>query len=123
MDRLFNPSIGGDVGKNSRMRREAETVEVMIRQYCQTKHEQTRDLCPECNELLLYALKRLKHCPFQERKTTCGNCGVHCYKPGMRDKIRQIMRYVGPRMLLRKPLLSLRHAADGLRKKPLQKKE
>jgi len=111
------------VGKHSRMRREAETVEVMIRRYCRDKHEQSGDLCPDCSELLQYAHKRLKRCPFQEGKTTCGNCGVHCYKPEMRDKIRKIMRYVGPRMLLSKPILSLRHAIDGLRKKPVQKKQ
>ena len=105
------------------MRREAKTVEVMIHRYCHDRHGRSGELCPECSELLQYAHKRLKHCPFQERKTTCGNCRVHCYKPEMRDKIREVMRYVGPRMLVSRPILSLRHAIDGLRKKPLAKKE
>lgn len=111
------------MAKNSRMRREAGTVEVMIRRYCRDQHGHDRDLCPDCSELLAYAHKRLQLCPFQERKTTCGNCRVHCYKPLMREKIRRIMRHVGPRMILSNPVLGLRHAIDGLRKNPLKKKQ
>lgn len=79
-------------------------------------------LCDECRELLDYAFLRLSKCPFQENKTTCGKCPVHCYKPGMRRKIQEVMRYVGPRMILTNPVLSIRHALDGLRKEPGPKK-
>jgi hypothetical protein len=106
-----------------RMQREAETVEVMIRRYCRDNHHSEDHLCEECEELLAYAFKRLSMCPFQENKTTCGKCPVHCYKPGMRKKIQDVMRYVGPRMLLTNPLMSLQHALDGLRKEPLGKKK
>ena len=102
-----------------RMAREARTVEVMIRRYCREKHHATGRLCEECHTLLEYSMKRLAHCPFQENKTTCGKCPVHCYKPDMREKIRKVMRYVGPRMILSNPILSLQHSFDGLRKKPL----
>ena len=100
------------------MRREAKTVEVMIRRYCHDKHGKDTTLCPECNQLLAYANKRLQHCPFQEGKTTCGKCKVHCYKPVMREKICKIMRHVGPRMLLTNPVMGIQHAFDSLRKKP-----
>jgi len=102
-----------------RMRREVRTVEVMIRRYCRDKHNSLAELCPECRELLNYARKRLSLCPFQENKTTCGKCPVHCYKPAMRSKIQQVMRYVGPRMVWSNPVLSLQHCLDGLRKEPL----
>lgn len=115
-------SIRGDVIKNPRMQREAKTVEVMIRRYCRDKHGQANGLCPACTDLLEYSLKRLRHCPFQEGKTTCGNCRVHCYQPKMREKIRKVMRYVGPRMLLTNPILGLRHVIDGVRKEPVRKK-
>ena len=101
------------------MQREAETISVMIHKYCRAKHSGTGALCIECQELLDYARKRLAHCPFQENKTTCGKCPIHCYKPAMRSRIRDVMRYVGPRMMLTNPLLSLQHALDGLRKEPL----
>lgn len=106
-----------------RMQREEATVTMMIHRYCRDKHTGTNELCSECQELLEYARKRLKHCPFQENKTTCGNCKVHCYKPGMRDKIKDVMRYVGPRMILSNPIMALQHVIDGLRKEPLRKKE
>jgi hypothetical protein len=36
----------------------------------------------------------------------------------MREKIRNIMGYSGPRMAYRHPLLALLHFFDGFRKKP-----
>jgi hypothetical protein len=36
----------------------------------------------------------------------------------MREKIRQIMRHVGPRMLLTNPIMGISHAIDSLRKEP-----
>ena len=105
-----------------RIKREAETIAAMIRIYCRD-HHQSSGLCSECRDLLKYAHKRLEHCPFQEGKTTCGKCPVHCYKPAMREKIRRVMHYVGPRMLLRHPLMALRHTLDGRRKTPIKKKK
>lgn len=101
-----------------RIRREKKTVEVMIRIYCH-KHKHPRDegeLCTECSELLEYAHKRLDRCPFQEKKTTCAKCPVHCYEPSMKTKIRTVMRYSGPRMLTRHPVLAFHHIIDGFKK-------
>ncbi len=104
-----------------RISREAATIAAMIAIYCRDHHQTDKQLCPECRALLEYAKKRLRHCPFQEKKTTCGKCPVHCYQPAMREKIRRVMRYVGPRMVLRHPLMALRHSMDGLRKTPVKK--
>ena len=105
------------------MQREARTVEVMIRHFCRDKHGSGQEgLCDQCRKLLDYAFLRLKHCPFQEGKTTCGKCPIHCYKPGMRQKIQEVMRYVGPRMMLTNPLIALGHALDGLRRKPVKRR-
>jgi len=101
-----------------RMRRERQTIHAMIRLYCRHHHAPQADLCPECQELQDYALARLERCPFQEGKTTCARCPVHCYQAAMRQRVRTVMRYAGPRMLLRHPLLAAAHLIDGLRKKP-----
>lgn len=98
------------------MRREARTVEVMILCYCRDHHKPTTVPCAECRELLTYSLKRLDHCPFQEGKTTCSKCPIHCYAPGKGEQIKTVMRYSGPRMLLSHPILALLHILDGLRK-------
>jgi hypothetical protein len=102
--------------KNRRMTRERKTVEAMINIYCHGKHGTRGGLCAECEEVLDYANKRLEKCLFQEGKTTCGNCGIHCYKPAMKEKIRGVMQYAGPRMMSRHPILALFHFIDGFKK-------
>ena len=97
------------------MQREARTVEVMIRLFCRDRHQAHGVLCRDCQELLAYAHRRLHLCPFQEHKTTCGKCPVHCYTTLNRNKIKEVMRYAGPRMLLSHPILALAHLLDGLR--------
>lgn len=54
-------------------------------------------------------------CPFMETKTFCSNCKVHCYKPDMREKIRAVMRFSGPRMMLYHPVMALRHVMESRR--------
>ncbi len=100
------------------MAREVATVEVMIQKYCREQHHSDGSLCKECLELLTYVGKRLGNCPFQENKTTCGKCPIHCYKPAMREKIREVMRTIGPKMILNHPLMGIMHLVDGLRRKP-----
>ena len=92
-------------------KKEQEAVEQMIQLYCRGNHRQPAKgvLCWECQELLEYAKARSAQCPFMEKKTFCSNCKVHCYKPEMRENIRRVMRYSGPRMLLHRPGLALWH--------------
>ncbi len=97
-----------------RLVREARTIEAMIHIYCAKKHDCTERLCPDCSELLEYAYARLDRCPFQENKSTCAICKVHCYKPDMRERIREVMIFSGPRMVLRHPYLAFMHLfVDG----------
>ena len=99
------------------MDREARTIRVMISLYC--RHHHGGKPCPDCIELAEYALERLQKCPFQEGKTICVKCPVHCYQPVMREKIRSVMRYAGPRMTYRHPVLALFHFIDRRRKEPI----
>ena len=103
--------------EHPRITREKKTIEAMVHIYCKAKHETHGELCPECTEFIAYAHMRLDRCPFQENKSTCGKCLVHCYQPVMREKVKKTMRYSGPRMLLHHPGLALHHVWDG-RKKP-----
>jgi hypothetical protein len=105
---------------NTRMEREARTVTAMLRLYCRHQHHTATSLCPDCQSLQEYALLRLKKCLFQEGKTTCARCPVHCYTPDRREEIRQVMRFAGPRMLLAHPWLAFLHLFDSLRKEPIK---
>ena len=90
----------------------------MIEVYCAGQHGTQQGLCPECETLQAYAAQRLEHCPFGEKKGTCARCPIHCYKEEMRRKIRQVMRYAGPRMLYKHPILALWHLLDGFKRFP-----
>jgi hypothetical protein len=102
----------------ARLARERRTISVMIGMYCRAHHQPVSGLCPACAELEAYALLRIEKCPFGWRKPTCAKCPIHCYKPEMRERVRQVMRYAGPRMLLRHPLLAALHLLDGWRAPP-----
>jgi len=41
----------------------------------------------------------------------------------MRDRVRQVMRYAGPRMMLHHPILAILHRLDGRKRAPDVKKE
>jgi hypothetical protein len=101
-----------------RLASELKTIEAMVMLYCKSHHKPQAKLCPSCIDLVGYARKRLQHCPFQDNKPTCGKCTVHCYKPEMRETIRKVMRYAGPRMIYHHPVMALRHLLDGCRTPP-----
>lgn len=101
---------------------EQQVVKLMIELYCKNNHRDEGKcgdgtLCSDCRELLDYAILRSEKCPFMENKTFCSNCTVHCYKPAMREKIRQVMRYSGPRMIFHHPLLAIGHLIEDKKEK------
>lgn len=108
--RLHN-IINTRLAMRNRLAEEMNAVEMMIRLYCHRK-EGNATLCPSCSELLAYAHKRLEHCRFGSTKHTCRKCPVHCYNPVMRERIRTIMRWAGPRMLLYHPIVAVRHMVN-----------
>lgn len=91
------------------MKHEVRTIRAMIQLYCRDHHGSAKGLCPDCADLLSYAEQRIAKCPFGIRKPVCNQCTVHCYKPAMREQVQMVMRYAGPRMPLRHPMLALRH--------------
>jgi hypothetical protein len=98
-----------------RLQRERRTVAAMIKLFCQAHHGDGKELCAACAELQRYCEARLSHCPFHADKPSCAQCTVHCYAPKQREQIRQVMRYAGPRMLGRHPLLAIGHLLDKRR--------
>ncbi|MBI5923747.1 MAG: nitrous oxide-stimulated promoter family protein [Betaproteobacteria bacterium] len=102
-----------------RRKRELRTIQVMIRMYCRRHHADSGvRLCHECAALFDYAMRRLELCVFGDAKPTCANCTVHCYSAEKREQIREIMKWAGPRMLFRYPLLAVFHLLDGRRPAP-----
>jgi hypothetical protein len=88
---------------------EKKTIGKMIEIYCREKHFSKKGICNECSELYEYAIARLTRCPFGEEKPVCSECKVHCYKPEMRERVKSVMRFSGPRMIFSHPILAIRH--------------
>jgi len=98
-----------------RLDRETRTIEVMIGIYCRGQGHGEAGLCPDCAALRDYAWKRVGACRFGALKPVCAKCPVHCYRPDLRERVRAVMRYAGPRMLFRHPALALLHMVDSAR--------
>jgi hypothetical protein len=107
-----------DARRHPRLARELATLAAMFRIYCRDVHAEDDGLCEGCAALLAYATRRLDRCVFGDDKPTCAKCTVHCYSPAMREQVRAMMRYAGPRVLWRHPVLALRHTIDGHRPAP-----
>jgi len=100
--------------------REKRVVGEMIALYCRGNHGMKKgSLCPDCAALLAYARERSDKCPYMEKKTFCSSCKTHCYRPEMREKIRTVMRYSGPRMMTVRPVMAIRHLIERSAEKRL----
>ena len=95
-------------GMGKRIEREKSVVDKMVRLYCRRKLGMKTPTA-EYIELIEYAHRRLDGCKFGEQKPACKRCPIHCYKPAMRDTMREIMRWSGPRMIIYDPIAALRH--------------
>ena len=95
--------------------REKKTIAAMIGMYCSAHHGSFAP-CDECSGLLSYACRKIDTCVLHDGKTTCNTCSVHCYSGVMRESVRKVMRFSGPRMLAVHPLLSVLHLLDRFRR-------
>ena len=106
-----------------KIQKETEVVTLMIGLYCKRKHHGSGGLCAVCSELLEYVKLRRSKCPWGDNKPFCSNCRIHCYQPQMRQRIKDVMRFSGPRMLLYHPVIAIRHLMETQRQKKKMKKE
>ena len=92
----------------NRIEREKHVVSRMITLYCRHRLK-AKDMPEEYKLLIDYAHRRLDHCKYGEHKTACKNCPIHCYAPRQRELMRDVMRWMGPRMIIYSPLEAIRH--------------
>ncbi len=51
-------------------------------------------LCQDCQKLFSHGMAKLLQCPY-EPKPMCKKCRTHCYAPGYRERMREVMRFSG----------------------------
>lgn len=110
------------LSSGERLERENQTIKAMIEIYCQKLHKNKNGFCSECQEVYDYASYRIRRCPHKDLKPACTKCEIHCFSQTMKEKIKQVMRFSGPRMLIYHPILSLFHYLDKLKEGSLKKK-
>jgi len=65
-------------------------------------------LCDDCRRLLSHGIVKLLLCPY-DPKPMCKKCATHCYAPGYREKVREVMRFSGIHLVKRGRLDLLFH--------------
>lgn len=95
---------------------ELRTIEVMTELYCQDHHNE--NTCEHCRQFVAYAEQKLDRCVYGQNKPACKHCPIHCYKPEQKHQAQQIMRYSGPKMLFKHPILAIKHLIKSSKKFP-----
>jgi len=109
---------GRDKGSVRALRRDLKTLATFIDVYCGHQHVhaekrrvtlKTHDveaiagksivLCDACRKLLVHAFVKRSNCPMNP-KPACKKCPNHCYHPSYRERIREVMRFSGRKLVL-----------------------
>jgi predicted amidophosphoribosyltransferase len=106
----------GDV-MAGKLEREKVTILKMVKIYCARFHKPDGELCAECQDLAEYAVECVMRCRYGEDKPACGLCPTNCFSGDSYTRIAAIMRYAGPRMLYKHPLLAFSHIYDAVRRR------
>ncbi|MGL5506375.1 MAG: nitrous oxide-stimulated promoter family protein, partial [Paraclostridium sp.] len=51
-------------------------------------------------------------CKFGNKKSFCSKCPIHCYKPDMKIKIKEVMKFSGPRLVIYSPVEFFKHILE-----------
>ena len=108
--------------ERKRLHREMKTIEIMVKLFCRKNHQNGSGLCRECSEVLDYTNLRIIKCPYKENKPACNTCTIHCFKNTFKEKVREIMAFSGPRMMIYHPVYAFLHILDKHRKATLKRK-
>lgn len=104
----------GIFGINHTVELEKRTITAMINLYCRGNHSPNSGLCDSCAALLDYSLEHTDHCQWRTKKPACSRCPIHCYQKEMREQIRTVMRFAGPRMVWHHPYLAFIHLLKSI---------
>jgi predicted amidophosphoribosyltransferase len=90
-----------------RIDRERHALTAQLHIYCRARHGAGQKLCSACADRQHYIAERMERCELRAAKPTCTTCAFRCYAPPQQVKLRAILRYAGPRLLRKHPLLAL----------------
>ncbi len=106
---------------NKHVEIEKSTIKKMIKIYCKAKHNPANEFCESCQKLVEYTDLKTDKCVFGDLKPACSSCPIHCYSKIYRDKIKEVMRFSGPRMLYISPRRTILHFLNVFHTKKMLK--
>ncbi len=105
-------------GSMSSTEKDRRTLQAIGRIYCQGNHaERGKDvagMCSECGAAIEQTLARAEACP-HGHEGNCQDCATPCQRGEAQERIKAIMRYAAPRMLVRHPLMTLEYLRKKVR--------
>lgn len=103
--------------------KEIVMLEYMVKLYSKKKLKED-ELSERCIQLLEYAKYRRSKCPHGENKPYCSCCEIRCYKSSEREFMSKVMKFSGPRMIFKHPILAFDHLFKTLKfKRKLKKRQ
>ena len=90
--------------------KERENIKKSFAVYCNAHHN-TADgkLCPRCNALLLVVMTKMNRCPYGITKPVCDRCDRQCFGEANNKAFMEIMEGSRRGMLVRHPIMTVRH--------------
>ena len=103
--------------------REKRTVALMIRLYCRKKHGTKKIFVPNAKHFRSMRCSAVINAPLWKPRpfaltAVCIVTSRKCVK-----KIREVMRFSGPRMILHHPVMAVRHVIESKKEKKRLEKE
>ena len=95
--------------------KEKKNIKTSFAVYCNANHE-TKDgkLCPKCTALLTNVLLKIGHCKYGVTKPLCDHCDEKCFGEAQNKSFMEIMDGSRTGMLVRHPMMTVRHKIVGM---------
>ena len=95
--------------------KEKENIKTSFAVYCNANHD-TKDgkLCPKCTALLTNVLLKIGHCKYGVTKLLCDHCDEKCFGDAANKTFMEIMDGSRKGMLVRHPIMTVRHKIVGM---------
>ena len=105
--------------RSTQSEKDLRTLRAIGCMYCKAHHASSvkgpHGLCEECTATVAFTHERTKNCPYGHAHN-CQDCTTKCNRGQQQQRVKAMMRYAAPRMLLRHPLMTMDYLSKKLRK-------
>lgn len=100
--------------EDARVQRDLRTLQAIGSIYCAAHHagalKDDAGMCEECAAVIKYTHERASACPYNH-EGNCQDCKLKCNRGEQQQRIKAIMKYAAPRMLVKHPIMTMEYLA------------